>query len=552
MISECLNELNSEDYTEFIIRNSALAKRTLDNLEDYCVTELNEKWSIVSVRAADVGTYVYESFSYAVFPLIYGLSDMGAVDAGGVTAVRMQPVLNLYGTGTYVAIIDTGINWRHEAFRNNDGSTKISVIWDQQSGIEYTREDINEALMGNDIDIPGDEIGHGTYMAGIACGNAAPANSFSGVAPFAGIIVVKIKQCKDSLRNFYFVRDDVPAYSETDIMRAVQYVSDYAEKNAVPVSVCIGLGTTISSHSGATPLANMLADEAGRIGRCITTATGNQGNERLHFHGEVRGNEEVKAEIRVGAGEKGFTMTVWSKVPESYSVAVVSPSGQYVSRIPVRNRTTVINFPFENTTMYVYYRRNESLSSANLLAIRMERPAEGIWTFFFGGSGRAYGSFDAWIMNREFLSSDTYFIESSPDTTITDPGNTIEVITVSSYDYRDGAIALKNGRGYNWYGAIKPDFAAPGVRLTVPNKIGSNGYTTADGSSIAAAYYSGMAALYLEYGIIRGNIPYIRTSDIKNITISGCREKKELEYPNREWGYGTVDIYNSLERLRQE
>lgn len=92
------------------------------------------------------------------------------MNAAGITAVRQQPVLELYGSGTYIAIIDTGINWRHEAFLNSDGSSRIEVMWDQQTNRIYYNRDINEALADGG-DIPGDDIGHGTYMAGVAAGN---------------------------------------------------------------------------------------------------------------------------------------------------------------------------------------------------------------------------------------------------------------------------------------------------------------------------------------------------------------------------------------------
>ena len=146
MLSDCFNRLNSEDYTEFIFRDNYFSKKTLEEVSDYCVTYLNSKWSIISVRNDLVRDPVYGRFSYAVLPGIYGLSDLGAVSAAGVIKVREQPVLNLNGYGTCVAIIDSGINWRHKAFLNANNTTKIRALWDQDTNMVYDSVKINEAL----------------------------------------------------------------------------------------------------------------------------------------------------------------------------------------------------------------------------------------------------------------------------------------------------------------------------------------------------------------------------------------------------------------------
>lgn len=63
---------------------------------------------------------------------------------------------DLTGRGTIVAIIDSGIDYTHPDFRNEDGSSRILYIWDQigegnppegfKSGVEYTKEELDEAL----------------------------------------------------------------------------------------------------------------------------------------------------------------------------------------------------------------------------------------------------------------------------------------------------------------------------------------------------------------------------------------------------------------------
>lgn len=549
----CSNTLMSEDYTEFIIRQGVLNRKSLESLEDYCLTPLNDQWAIVSVRTDAIRELNYENLVYSAFPLPYALSDLEALSASGVTAVREQPALALYGQGVYLAVLDTGINWRHEAFRNSDGSTRIAVYWDQEEDVVYEREQINRALTENGAKKPPEDLlGHGTALAGIAAGSCFYEKGFCGVAPYAELIVVRVKPMKPFLREFYRISEDTPAYAESDLMRAVQFATDYADEKLRPVSFCIGMGTSLGNHSGSSPLAMMLANEAGRIGRCVSVASGNEGNARLHYSGNLSSRESEQIEIRAGKNETGFVCNLWAMPSEIFSVELVSPSGQNTGKIASRNeRNTTYRFLYEGTEVSVYYEQYEGLSGANLIAFRFVDPLEGIWKIKVYPERVSDGRFEFWMINRAFLSGDTYLLQSDPDMTVTDPANQPNCIAVSAYDSRANTFYLENSRGYNFFGFVRPDFTAPGVEITVPSQIGEDTYSVKTGSSVAAAFFSGIASLLLEYGIVKGNIPYLRTSQIKSLTIASCMQKEGLIYPNREWGFGTVNIYEAFEQLRR-
>ena len=86
-------------------------------------------------------------------------------------------------------------------------------IWDQTDvkgnppegfsyGSEYTREEINRALQAdNPLEVVPhrDENGHGTFMAGIACGSYDEQGDFIGAAPDSEIVMVKLKEQKNIL-----------------------------------------------------------------------------------------------------------------------------------------------------------------------------------------------------------------------------------------------------------------------------------------------------------------------------------------------------------------
>lgn len=548
----CSDYFLSDDYLDYVLRNGVFAEELLKDAEDYCTYPINDKWLIASFKITNLPKLSAEGIGYTYLSKIYGLCDLSAVNSSGIGVVRDQPVLNFMGSGSYVAIIDTGINWRHPAFINADGSSKIEILWDQESNQVYTSEDISKAILEDRDDIPGDEIGHGTAMAGVACGNTDEKEGFSGVAPLARLLVVKLKPAKDYLRNFYHIKPDAVAYAETDIILAVDFVSKYANSKRIMVSYAIGLGTSLGSHTGNSPLSDILRDEAEVAGRCVSVAAGNEGNERLHFTGITEGLNPVRAELRVGVGELGMTCEIWSKAAFVYAVEIISPSGQIAKRIPPRNgKSSIISFLFEDTMVDVYYQLYESFSGENLIAINWDRPASGVWTLNVYSRDGQNGYFDIWTDCRNFLSSDTFFVEANPYRTVTNPANMSSCICVGAYDHRNFSVSVKDGRGYNSYDIVRPDFVAPGENIICPADLGE-GYVTASGSSIAVAFYAGMAALLQEFGYRKNNREYLRTSEIRGITIAGCTRRAGMDFPNREWGYGAVNLYNSLDSTRLE
>ena len=155
------------------------------------------------------------------------------------------------------------------------------------------------------------------------------------------------------------------------------------------------------------------------------------------------------------------------------------------------------------------------------------------------------------INNREFLWGDTYFLQPDPYNTITDPGNTNVPITVGAYNYRDGSIYIGSGRGTVSYSDDKPDIVAPGVNVLCPLSYENNIYGQMTGSSLAAAITGGGAALILEYGIVKGFYPFMRSYTVKNFLISGADRRDEYRYPDPLFGFGTLNVYKAIESIRK-
>lgn len=576
---DCRRYLESNDYIDILVRYSDVISEQLEQLGDYCITRLDDRWSIIHLSREEFRNITYGEFGYSSLPLVYGLQDYGAAENVGVLQAREQPFLDLRGSGCLIGIIDTGIFYQHEAFVNEDGSSKIEAIWDQTGrgqtgsvanadmelvalapyGSVYTQPQINEALSagregGNPLDIvpvTDEPSGHGSFLAGIAAGNEKPDSAFTGMAPEANLVVVKLQQAKAYLREFYLVRDGVPCYSETDILMGIRFLDEYAERVRKPISIIIGLGTNMASHSGSSVLSDYLENIARNLGRCVSIAAGNYANARLHFSGEVNEFEDfVPVEINVSERETGFVCTLWADAPDLYALEFVSPTGQVEEKIPVRtDNESSLRFNLEGTQVQLYYGINQALSGQNYAIIKFITPSAGVWTIRVYPQNVLYGRFNMWLSNREFMSSDTYFLRSDPYETITDPGNAVTPITVGAYDYRDNSMYIGSGRGNTASGRIKPDIIAPGVNILGPSNTIPDSYTTKTGTSIAAAIAGGASALMLEYGIVRGFYPYLRTYTIKNFLISGANRREDFKYPNRIEGYGRLDIYQAIERL---
>jgi hypothetical protein len=499
------------------------------------------------------------------------------MDAAGITAAGELPVLNNQGAGVIVGFVDTGINYTDSLFRNVDGSTRIIGIWDQTNnsdnsnnienetakpisafsalyGTQYTAEEINLALNSDNpasIVPTRDENGHGTFLASIAAGNRDERAGFSGAAPQASIAMVKLKPAKQYLRDFYLIRDGADAYQENDIMMGVSYLYFLARKYSMPLVVCIPLGTNIGSHMGMSRLGQYLNQVSLSNGSAVITAAGNETGARHHFRAVMDAStDEVTAELRVGEREAGFSMELWAENMGVYTVGFISPTGEVAREIsvPLRGENTV-SFLLEQTQITVYTQIADVSAGSQFIFMRFENPMSGIWRILIRNSLDIRETFHIWLPVRGFITDETYFLRPDPDTIITDPGNARYPITVTAYDHTKNSIYIHASRGYSLSGRIKPDLAAPGVNILGASVSGRR-LTRMSGTSVSAAHLAGAAAILLNWGVLNANYPYLNTPVLKSIFVRGAQRNPALTYPNREFGYGTLNLYEAFLHLR--
>lgn len=587
MAVSCKEMILSNDYRDWIIDFELTPELIELNSTgaDYCYRQIDQQLGLGFFERDPMNPMGLLNTAYQHIPNVFGLQQESVVVSGepfdpsplinsGITQVQREP-LNLTGKGTIIAFLDTGIDYQNPVFLNTDGSSRILAIWDQTIqtgeppesfyyGTEYSRDKINEALRSsNPLEIvPSiDSNGHGTAIASVAAGSrVSDGGLFMGAAPDADILVIKLKECKPYLREYYLLPEEVPVYQSTDIIMAIEYADSFARAFYRPVIFCIGVGSSFGSHSGNSPLSAYLNRIAAKRSRVVVIAGGNEGNTAHHFEGQVdpvEGNNKEESqeeiEIRVGEGERGFIAEVWGKAPNLFSLAIRSPGGETVPNMGVRvDRGVEYQFVYERTEITVNYALVEGATGDELITLRFQNPTPGIWTIILqNDSGLPGAVFHIWIPISQFLSGETYFLQPNPDITLTIPGYADECITTSSYSDRSNSIYVRSGRGFSRGSIIKPDIAAPAVDVSVvmrglPGEVRLGRMT---GSSVGAAITAGGIAQFMEWAVTNRNANYLRSSEVKNYLIRGAIRDPGLNYPNRQWGFGKLSIQGIFDSL---
>ncbi len=547
MPENCRERIVSEEYKEAIV---GYYGQTELLQEKECVEYINEDFAIV-YEPLSGRTETDISFSD---PLMFGLLEEEVLEASGVSRLRRIPGFDYRGSGILIGFADTGIDSRHPAFLYADGTSRVEAVWDQNDqsgrppegffyGTEFSKEEIEA---GN---APGDENGHGTFLAGVAAGNEDPEEGISGAAPLAGIVMVKLKEAKKYWKDFYCMPESVTAYSEADVMTAVRYLTEYAQRQGKPMVICLGIGSGLGSHRGKIPLSLYLNRLAYRTDICLVTAVGNEGNARHHARLQLM-QETAETELYIAERSSGFTMEVYTEALAGLSLTILSPTGERSPDLaqPAAAENSV-PFLLERTTLY-YKRegltRNDTLQKIQL---RFRTPSPGIWRIRM--ESRNPTTVDVWLPIREFLDTEVYFLVPEPEVTLCEPANAPQLFSVGGYSVQNGSPAPFSGRGFTGNGQIQPTLSAPAVDMTGP--FSGGGYITRSGTSAAAAFTAGCVALYMEYVNeyrAAGAVIPMDTVLLRNLFALGAVREEGVHYPSRIYGYGKLNLYGVFEFLR--
>lgn len=518
------------------------------------VTELSNEYAILVVPEPVLDAVTgYEKIEYMEKPKRLVFAENQGIPASCILPVQQSPY-GLSGRGVLVAVIDSGIDYRHPDFIAPDGSSRILWLWDQsiagnppegfRLGSEYSRNQITEALRqrdpaaGNAICPSFDASGHGTHVAGIAAGNGrASLGQNRGVAYESELIIVKLRAARPNS----FPRT-------TELMQAVDYVIKKAAEASMPVAINISFGNNYGSHDGTSLLETYLTDMANRWKCSIVIGTGNEGDSRIHRQETLVMGQEQVTEIAMGAFELSMNMQLWKDYSDRLAIRLIHPNGS--SSGTIRYSSGAQRFVLGNTEILLYYGEPSPYSVAQELYLeflpRQEYVDTGVWNLVCIPERVVNGIVHMWLPAAAVLNQGTGFLKPSENTTLTIPSTAAKVIAVGAYDSYYNQPAPFSGRGYDRLERmIKPDLVAPGVDIlsTAPG----GGYTTKSGTSMATPFVAGSAALLMEWGIVRGNDPYLYGEKVRAYLIKGAKPYQAgQQWPNPQSGWGALCLYDSF------
>lgn len=525
------------------------------------VTELQGGYAILKLSESEISQLAsVKEIEYIEKPKrLFFTVDQGKT-ASCIDELQIDPPIlgggeALFGQGILIAVIDSGVDYTQPEFRNSDGSSRILAIWDQSVpgnppegyllGTEYVKTQIDEALRsGNSLDAleTMDISGHGTEVLGIAAGN-------HGVAPQADILVVKLGNSG---------KDSFPM--TTELMQAVDYVVKKAMEWNLSIAINLSFGNVYGSHNGSGLLETYLTDMAGIWKSVIVIGTGNEGNTAGHVSrmlgsrsagvgnaGAGNEREATEIEMAIAPGEVTVNVQLWKSYADEFDVFLIPPNGQILG--PLQKNLGTQRFLTEGTELLIYYGEPSPFSVSQEIYFdflpRNTYIESGIWRFRLVPTDIKGGKVDLWLPSAATLNEGTRFYRPDVDQTLTIPSTARKVIAVGAYDSRSLIYAPFSGRGAAQTDNIKPDLAAPGVDIRTVAVGG--GYTNVTGTSFAVPFVTGAAALLMEWGIVRGNDPYLYGEKVRAYLIRGAKRLPGYEeWPNNQLGYGILCLRNSL------
>lgn len=518
-----------------------------------------------------VALYVDDSFNEDILDRIYGItwwersSVMSSLieltnnlpngetvrTAAGTEYIYKNPYISPTGKDIIIAIIDSGINYLHPDFIKSDNTTKIISIWDQEStlkpppegylfGSEFTREEINEYIKRNDSSLSVDNIGTGTIAAGIAAGLGRGNSSYDGVAVDAELVVIKLKSYKDT-----FAKGKIN-YEESDFLAGIKYALEVADRENKRMIINLTVGGRSTSGIEVSMLDSF--EELDGSGRIVVCGAGNEGNTDIHYSGNIQMADKSQ-DIIIQVGEQvNLDITLCPIGPDKIGAAIISPGGEmsYVINYTPEPFVYRGRFNLEDTSYEMRYIYPCIKSGNEMLDITLKNIKPGIWTLRIFPEFIINGNYNVYLPNKNLISPQTRFTDSSSDATITLFGVIKKVITVGAYNDRTDSLWIGSSKGSVVKRQIKPDIVAPGVDIIGPYQ--NDAYNTATGTGVSSSVVAGIVAIMMSYIISQEEESrnLLFSEPLKTFLMLGATRKEIYTYPNMAQGYGILNLRNTL------
>ena len=266
-------------------------------------------------------------------------------------------------------------------------------------------------------------------------------------------------------------------------MLGLKYLNDLADSLSLPLVVCITVGSSMGGHIGTLPLSYLIEGYSSKANHITVIGVGNEADKRHHYFNTIADISDNKSvEIRVGENVSGFSLELWTDIPNILSISILSPSGENTSRIPFRvGASAEVDFLFERTKVSIDYRLLVEKSTSELVFFRFDRTCPRHLENCDRTSDPCGRRISYVASVTEFLSGEVYFLEPDPYYTLTNPATTDSPIVVSYYNGNTDAVSQSSGRGYTRSQRINPDITAPGV--DVPGALPGGRFAARTGAS---------------------------------------------------------------------
>ena len=523
--------------------------------ENIQVVSLLGGYAVVTLPEAEIAEYSdREQIEFMEKPKQLYFETLQGREASCILTVQDRNT-GLSGEGVLVGVVDSGIDYFHPDFRNEDGSSRILRLWDQSipgnppegylTGTEYAKEEIDKALAlgeteGRRFIQSRDFSGHGTAVLGIAAGNGRASDGVNrGIAYKSDLLVVKMGNARESS----FPRT-------TELIEGIDYLIRQAVKMGRPIAVNISFGNNYGSHQGDSLLETYVSNVA-NVGRSvICVGTGNNGNDRIHTAGKLQQGQTDMIEMSIGTYETTLNLQLWKAYADEIEISIETPSGERLPELSEKIGTQ--RYRAGEADLLIYYGKPGPFQVTQETYFDFipvgTYLTSGIWKLYLRGRRIKEGNYNLWLPGGRVLNPMTGFYRPTAAETLTIPSTAAKVVTVGAYDSRLNAFADFSGRGGKQLAYFKPDLVAPGVDVTAPSPGG--GYSGMTGTSFAVPVVTGAAALMMEWGIARKNDPFLWGEKVKAYLRRGAQPLPGFEkYPNESVGWGRLCFVESMPEI---
>ena len=466
------------------------------------------------------------------------------------------------GKGVIMGVIDQGFEYRHVAFLDKEGNSRVRALWD----------DFNKKEPTTLIPSSGDNIntgGHATHVTCIAAGSKISDNQFYGMAPDAEIIMIP--------SNF----------KEDRVLAQAKYISEFAKKEGKPFVINMSFGSQMGPHDGSLPYDKAMSELTGP-GAIMVAAMGNEGELTLHAHHKFTKEKEVVSLIVYNDNNyyPQNAIDLWGQATDGQRHLTVKPfiynkrnrrkdykhSG-FWREANVRDGSVNPNNKKEHFQFHFALQQIQSTPDDLFGFDVIGNPGDEFhaWTNpgsgeFFNNSGlrgvikgdneysvgEGAASIPEAIAVASYNANDgKFYSETTKQTLVIEAGQKEEISTFSSRGpyLGKGKKPLVAAPGHNVFSAVS-HYGNFNPRDPMIVDIVSRGskkyyYETMSGTSMASPVVSGTIALWLEANpeLTRDQIEEIIKSTANRDRFTGLTE----EWDNK-FGYGKINAYAGLKK----